>query len=135
MTNDNYVVTSPEDPNYNCVAWSYDGSQVRRMWPGEIDYFWPEGVPGDETPEAFVALFQRLGFELCVSGDLEPGFRKLVIYIDDEGPCHVAHQLDSGRWASKLGDWEDIEHDTPQTLEGSRYGKAAIFLRTSVASE
>jgi hypothetical protein len=32
-------------------------------------------------------------------------------------------------WTSKLGDWEDIEHDTWQSLEGGFYGHVAVFMR------
>jgi hypothetical protein len=42
---------------------------------------------------------------------------------------HVARQLRSGKWTSKLGDWEDIEHDDPYALECEDYGKIAKFMK------
>lgn len=42
-----------------------------------------------------------------------------------------------GRWTSKLGDWEDIEHDTLFAVEdaGERYrdyGQARTFLKLPI---
>ena len=33
----------------------------------------------------------------------------------------MARQLNTGRWTSKLGTLEDIEHGSPSELEGERY--------------
>lgn len=49
-------------------------------------------------------------------------------------PTHAARQLPSGAWTSKLGEWEDIEHDTLEALEGSEgrgeaYGRVALILK------
>ena len=40
----------------------------------------------------------------------------------------MARQLDSGKWASKLGKLEDIEHDLTG-VEGKVYGKVAQYLK------
>ncbi len=79
--------------------------------------------------------FELVGFEQCESPDHEPGFEKVAIYADDDGaPTHAARQLEDGRWASKLGDWEDIEHESPENLESgthmrSKYGEVALVMR------
>ena len=46
-------------------------------------------------------------------GPLQDGYEKIAIYALDGEPTHAARQLDTGRWTSKLGKHEDIEHDTP----------------------
>ncbi|MCI0637958.1 MAG: hypothetical protein L0Y72_23715 [Gemmataceae bacterium] len=42
-------------------------------------------------------------------------------------PTHAARQLPTGRWSSKLGPSEDIEHDL-HALEGEIYGTIALKL-------
>ena len=69
-----------------------------------------------------------MGYEPCERGDLEPGFEKVAIFADDEGPTHAARQLDNGRWTSKLGSMEDIEHAL-EGLAGSEYGRVVRYLR------
>jgi len=43
-------------------------------------------------------------------------------------PTHAARQLGPSNWTSKLGELEDVEHATLQSLE-SFYGKVALVLR------
>jgi len=53
----------------------------------------------------------------CDSAEVEPQFQKLAIYARDDGqhdggqPTHVARQFPNGRWTSKIGELEDIEHE------------------------
>ena len=77
-----------------------------------------------------VAAFATLGFEVCESGDAEPGLEKVAIYVGDSGePEHMARQLPSGGWTSKMGCLlEDIEHVNLAVLEGTEYGTAKTFL-------
>ena len=75
-----------------------------------------------------------LGYHACPGGALEPGFDKVAIYaLNDGNPKHVARQLSSGLWTSKLGTMEDIEHDL-DGLVGERYGSVVAFLRRPSAS-
>jgi hypothetical protein len=80
---------------------------------------------------SFVAAFATLGFATCADGLLETGVEKVALYVDAAGvPTHMARQLPSGAWTSKLGRLEDIEHDNPNRLAGPApsYGKVALFL-------
>jgi hypothetical protein len=73
-----------------------------------------------------------MGYEECATDELEPGFEKVVIYMDEDGfPTHAARQLENGNWTSKLGGWEDIEHTSLSCLEGTdlAYGTVAVILR------
>jgi len=128
LTDENHSITSPSTDNYNCVAWAYEISN-KRMWPGHLDYYWPSDVAGVDELRTLIQLYLDAGYAECKNGQREDGFKKVAIYVNQEGPQHAARQLESGRWTSKLGDFEDIEHDTPEALEGDFYGKVTVFLR------
>lgn len=122
----NHRVTSQKDPSYNCVAWAVEDSS---LWWDHIGGFWPEGVTRDVSVDAYVELFQRLGFELCDNANLEPDFEKVALYEKAGEFTHVARLLNSGNWTSKLGALEDIEHSDLESLADGSYGRPLVFLR------
>jgi hypothetical protein len=124
-----YRITSPKSWAYNCVAWSA-GDSAHRWWPSEDDRdHWPVGVAREESLSGFQAAFFVLGYRQCDHADFEEGMEKVAIYADAQGnPLHVARQLASGRWTSKLGALEDIEHDLHH-LEGEHYGQVALVMK------
>ena len=81
---------------------------------------------------AFVEAYRTKGYEVCADGALESGIEKVALYATVMGPIqsptHAALQLQNGKWSSKLGDFEDIEHDTPEVLHSPLYGVAIIFM-------
>ena len=82
-------------------------------------------------PQTFVSLFEAHGYEVTDNPGLENGVEKLVLYVRDNEFQHVARQLPNGRWKSKIGAQEDIEHDLDD-LENDipfSYGKASIFMK------
>jgi hypothetical protein len=125
-----FRVTGPPKAAYNCAAWAV--SDTAHWWeptPGEGGY-WPEGVSRAHSLEALIGAFARLGFEKCPDARAEPGVEKLALYADETGsPTHVARQLPSGKWTSKLGASEDIEHASAEALQGILYGKVVRILR------
>lgn len=122
-----FKITSPETNRYNCIGWA--AGDTRRWWWPEHRRYWPPGVPREPTVEAFVQAFATLGYEPCDSDGVEEGVERVALYAYANGePTHAARQLPSGRWTSKLGTWEDIEH-TLVGLEGARYGHVARILR------
>lgn len=126
-----YRITSPEDPSYNCIAWAA-GEDERWWWPAS-GYYWPPSVDTRLTLEAFVAAFSDLGFRLSDSPDPIAGIEKVAIFVDAHGaPTHAARQLPSGRWTSKLGQLEDIEHDGAADVGGSDYGEIGAVLERNV---
>lgn len=140
LQNSNYKVTSPEDPRYNCVAFSVGCTTLffqRFPYPSKM-YYWPPQIPRDDTVESWVQLFVLPGYELCDTGDLEPETEKIAIYATIDGePSHVARQLNSGWWQSKLGSGKDIEHEKLESLEGDEmdeYGKIASFMKKRIQS-
>lgn len=115
------------DDRYNCLAWAAHDTE-RWWWPGE-DSYWPEEAPREKTIAAFVTAYGELGFGLCDDLLPEPGHEKVAIYAAPDGrPTHVARQLPSGRWSSKLGQLQDIQHQL-EDLAGSEYGHCACFLK------
>jgi hypothetical protein len=124
-----FRVTSERAQAYNCIAWAA-GVTHQRWWPLENpnEAYWPEGVPRARTIEAFRAAFATLGYAVC-SGDASvPGFEKVALFADADGlPTHAARQLANGRWTSKLGKAEDIEHEL-RDLEGDFYGTAVLIM-------
>ena len=131
LSADNYEITSAEDKGYNSFAWAI-GINSYRAEPNisfEI-HSWPSDVPPQETLEAFTAFYSWHGYEICDNADSEPGFDKVALYVDSDGrPTHAARQLATGKWASKIFDVEDIEHDSLECLEGEMLGYAVRFLK------
>lgn len=129
-----YIVTSAQDRIYNCFAWA--AGDTTACWdplPEEgKDSYWPEGVPRVNTIEAFVQAYETIGFSVCDSPDLEAGIEKIVIYANNGVPDHAARQLPNGRWTSKIGEYEDVEHDIGAFKGGKYFGEVAVILKRSV---
>ncbi|HEY1379697.1 MAG TPA: hypothetical protein VGF55_23035 [Gemmataceae bacterium] len=130
-----YRVTSPATRDYNCVAWAA-GDTANWWWPDpdlENDAaFWPPGVPREETVAAFAAAFAILGYSPAQGEELEPGFEKVALLASGDVPTHAARQLPNGRWTSKLGRREDIEHDL-HAVSGEAYGAVVLVLKRPIA--
>lgn len=113
---------------YNCFAFA--AGDLTRRWAPLPGYYWPPGVPREETLEAYILAFGTLGFELCQDPTVEDGYAKLALYANADGePKHAALQLADGQWMSKIGRFEDIRHRTIEGLAGPLYGQPARFLR------
>ncbi len=126
-----FKITSPQTADYNCIAWAA-GDTRRYWWPIAISFnaYWPEGVSRLVAKESFIMAFETLGYEPCSDGKLEANYEKVVLYVDTDGkPSHMARQLPSGIWTSKLGQGNDIEHQTARGLEGSLYGKVSLYMK------
>lgn len=132
-----YQVDSPQDKGYNCIAWAA-GDKDKNWWPDWhplAHSYWPDGVPKNETLEAFKQAYAELGYNECQSREREEGYEKIAIFTDNQGtPTHAARQLQSGLWTSKCGDWEDITHEL-EGLEGSSYGTVACVMKRPVEPE
>jgi hypothetical protein len=130
-----YHVKSPRTHQYNCIAWAAR-DDANWWWPtngpGDAPRYWPAGAPREETLAAFAAAFATLDFAACANEILESGFEKVALFVDARGvPTHAARQLPTDLWTSKLGAWEDIEHEL-HALEGHAYGTVALLLKRSV---
>ena len=122
-------ITSAPSREYNCIAWAM-GDTARVWWPfsrgtsGEA--YWPPGVMRELSRRSFRWAFDARGFRPCDDGSLVPGIEKVALYEKDSKPTHAARQLPNGRWTSKLGEAEDVEHDLSD-LKGRTYGQVAAY--------
>ncbi len=124
-----YQITSPKTQEYNCFAWA--AGENDRHWEHDPPdyYYWPENVPNEATLDAYIQAYQTIGYQPCDSEKLESNYEKIAIYVDnDKIPTHAARQLPNGKWTSKLGWLEDIEHEL-EGLEGDKYGTVTQILK------
>ncbi len=123
--------TSDASRQYNCIAWSAERDQNRWWQPDRIEAWdhWPPGVPDDGSFGCFIALFESLRYRSCQSSNLEIAYEKVALYADSQSFTHVASQLPSGAWSSKLGPDEDISHNSLEALEGHEYGEVKQILK------
>ena len=125
LTNANHRLTSPESTDYNCIAWAAD--DTANWWQPGV--YWPLPIDPEETNlSALQAMFMHMGYVLCANGSLEPGFVKVALYSAGKFYTHAARQLPNGKWTSKLGKGEDIEHDSAADVGGGLYGDVALYM-------
>ena len=120
LKNTPYDITSDEATNYNCIAWAL--YHTTQYWDPQMvgvrGYYWPPQVKKDDSIRSWMHVFRLHGFEPCDDGTLEKGFGKIALYgKSNDDATHVARQLSSGIWTSKLGKLEDIAHESVQALE------------------
>lgn len=126
-----YQLTSPRDRRYNCIAFAV-GDDRNWWWPdADGEDTWPDGVTRAETIEAFREAFATLGYSVCDDERWEQGYEKLALFALAGIPKHAARQLPGGRWTSKLGPREDIEHAL-HDLTGMLYGSVVLVLKRPV---
>jgi hypothetical protein len=104
-----------------CVVWAA-GDDAHWWQPG---VYWPTETPSDDYGVGVLELaFRALGYEDCGPDEgLERGFQKVALYGSAAFYTHAARQTADGKWSSKLGKGEDIEHDTPDDVAGGIYGE------------
>ena len=126
-----YQSKSARDRTYNCIAFAA-GDKRNWWWPdlAEEDS-WPVGVARVATVAAFRDAFVTFGYMVCDHDQLEPGFEKIALFALTGAPKHAARQLPNGRWISKLGRSEDIEHAL-QDLTGTTYGSVVLVMKRPV---
>ncbi|MDF2387104.1 hypothetical protein JMG10_36935 [Nostoc ellipsosporum NOK] len=131
-----YKITSPDTIEYNCVGWAAEDDETW-WWPDpQNQYYWPPDIIREVNIEAFQQAYRTLGYEICQDDVLEAGFQKIAIYVNsNKAPTHVARQLQNGKWTSKIGSLEDIEHNNLQGLTGQPgYGDVACIMKKAIKS-
>ena len=110
---------------YNCIAFA--AGDDTRWWSHEPGYKWP----ATRSPQisSLIEVFTSLGYEPCSSPALEAGYIKVALYHENNLWKHAARQIESGKWVSKMGGREDIEHDNPECLCGQKYGIIHCIMR------
>jgi len=113
---------------YNCIAWAA-GKIDEHWWPGQVPQsYWPPGIPADTSLNAFIHLFRSLEYDICDSSTFQRRYEKVAIFVKNQHVTHAARQVWSGRWTSKLGPWELIEHDL-EAVAGIEYGNVEQIMR------
>lgn len=125
ITQTGYSITSGPTEEYNCVAWAANSKTA--WWSHLEGYYWP--VTRTPDIQSLVAVFASLGYEVCDNISVEDAYDKVALYAVDGQWTHAARQLPDGRWTSKLGLDEDIEHTTPEALCSSHYGVVHCIMR------
>jgi hypothetical protein len=122
LTDRNFIPRSPPTGEYNCVGWALH-DQRNFIWPDERGQFaWPPDMASEDSVASLQRFFERIGFRVCNSLEYEQGFEKIAIYANQDGPQHVARQLPTGSWTSKMGEQLDAEHPTTNVLTGPGMG-------------
>jgi hypothetical protein len=126
-----WAIKSPEDYHYNCIAFAI--GDTHNWWEptGWRIHYWPPGVPVEYTVDSYLRIYEIHGYTRCPTGELEADFEKIALFVDEfRIPSHASYQKDNGKWVSKCGEYEDIEHDSLEALEGSdNYGTIEAYLR------
>ena len=131
LVDSHYTTTSSPTQDYNCIAWAA-GDDQRWWWPDVAGVrYWPPNIRRDESLAAFHSMFESFGYALCVDEKHESGYERVAIFVNDDGPQHASRQLANGRWTSKLGELDDIEHDL-RDLEGTEYGTVVAIMKRAV---
>ena len=63
---------------------------------------------------------------------MEPGDERITLYADSKGYTHTALQMPGGRWRSKIGNLELIEHQTPALVDGGHSSNAQVYIRRRI---
>ncbi|MFY9951433.1 MAG: hypothetical protein WAK27_22220 [Candidatus Sulfotelmatobacter sp.] len=126
-----YRDTSDETAAYNCLAWALGINWTRYdPEPKCAGYYWFPGLPRKWDEVTLRLLFEKHNYSVSDNSEVEPGYEKVVFYSDDEGvPQHFARQLPNGKWTSKVGDLNDIEHDSLDCLISPIYGAPGLVLK------
>lgn len=129
LTSVNHRVTSLADAKYNCIAWSA-GDTTRWWQPG---VYWPLDTARDNAGiGALVEVFRSLGYIEAADDQFEVTVEKVALYGSGLYYTHAARQLSNGKWTSKLGKLEDIEHDHPDDVAGGIYGEVVEVMQRPI---
>jgi hypothetical protein len=127
-----YQIKSARDHRYNCIAFA--AGDIRNWWWPDAagEDTWPAGVARAETVDAFREAFATLGYIVCDGDEVETGYEKVALFALTGVPKHAARQLPTGRWVSKLGRGEDVEHAL-HDLTGMVYGAVVLVMKRRVS--
>lgn len=140
-TDSDFKITSKSTPNYNCIAWAcnYDSKWMQppdgtEIFDGIYSY-WPQNICDGENIECLIDVFISKGYHVCDTWFHEDGFQKVALYVlkGTKQWSHASRELmrksDIGKWTSKLGAENDIQHGSPYTIEGDIYGEVYCIMK------
>lgn len=126
-----FKITSPYNENYNCISWALGDSSIW-TWPNHPDerdefMMWENKLGYSEDIKTFIEYYEMRGYMLCDEKEQAEG--TIALYAVGHECKHAARRLANGLWTSKLGPWNDIQHSSPQSLEGDMYGKVYCYMK------
>lgn len=128
---DNFSYTSLKRRGFNCVAYALEFEN--KDWDMLVfaKIYNLDKTQLDHSANGYAKIFsEKFGFEKCDNPNLEEGFKKIALYENNEGDfTHIARQMESGKWTSKMGNYEDIEHYDLIGISGNFYGKPSMYMR------
>ncbi len=132
-----FKVTSKSTPNYNCIAWAckFNERWIQPPYLGKPNLdcvvWWPPEVPQGLHIDSLISLFEHHGYSICKTDEHEDGFRKVALYINEQSKewTHASRELSNGCWTSKLGEFNDIQHGSPYSIENDDYGKVYCIMK------
>ena len=127
----NWEKTSEPCTDYNCIGFAAGAlDQWWEPFPEDgLGYYWPAGAARSRLLAGHVEAFRTLGYEVCEDGSLDPNKDKIVLYVNGYGHVvHAARQLTDGKWTSKMGNFDDIAHESPDSVAGE-YGTPSCFMQ------
>lgn len=130
LSGEDFKILEPPSRNFNCVAFA--AGDTTRIWDYNEGYYWPPWATRDSRMESLKEVFAGLGYESCVDGTTEDGYRKVALYEEKGTTQHAALQVSNGRWRSKMGQGPVIEHHKPESLSGEVYGVPTTFMKKAL---
>lgn len=132
-SNSHSRITSSHSNDYNCISWAAKDDHF--WWDPNIDYgyYWPRHAIREGSLKGWQSAFSSIGYQVCATGDFDFEYEKISIYAKEGEPTHAARQLPNGKWTSKCGRLQDIEH-LLEDLEGLEYGMVTVFMRRKLPS-
>jgi hypothetical protein len=130
IAQEQYERNSYPTKDYNCIAFA--AGDLFSWW--DMYAYWPPNAERGGKLAHLVSAFECEGFDQCgQNGGLEEGFEKVALYQDDQGNwTHASRLRPDGWWESKIGEFDDILHRTPEALHGKLYGAVACYMKRSI---
>jgi hypothetical protein len=125
-----WAIKSRRTRRYNCLAWA--AREKHRRWDFAKGAYWPKGVKRASGIAYLVGAFQAEGFSVCKKDDCQKYDSTadlIVVYEKHRIGTHAARLLANGMWSSKLGDIEDVQHQTPEDVGGDEYGDPRVYMK------
>ena len=125
-----WAIKSRKTKRYNCFAWA--AREKHRRWDFAKGAYWPPGVHRLSGIAYLVGAYLAEGFSVCHQAacqKYDSTSDSIVLYERNRIGTHAARLLANGRWSSKLGDIEDVQHQTPEALSGTRYGGPIVYMK------
>jgi hypothetical protein len=124
---ENCKKASEWDFNYNCLAFVL--GDYSNWWepPGVFGHYWPPGFSQDISVDTVTSIIKLHGFTVEFNPHETPVTESIAIYAKGDDWEHFA-KYSGGVWKSKIGEDEDIEHSSPDLLEGEFYGYVVKIL-------